>query len=444
MSFFSAKYTLDESDKKINKIFERVMLVFVFMQVLSPLIASFVSLLGLDLGMLNVLIISALSFFLVEIIYLSFNMSFIKWKKPTAFQIVGVVLFLWVFVIALINNSMNYAFLFWVGYFVSFLMFFQVDKKYYKLLLYTFIFTLTICSVMGLLDPYNSYMPGFVSDAYSMALQFMNPNNAAYATVIAIALCTYALLNFKKTWEQVVLWVCLSILNFALFVNGCFSAEFALVVMFLFLIVFLWIKNKKAPWKIIISFGITIIASFACLIYLHFWHASTAADIFLFEAISVFDNIFNTGVLGVITGGEKTYVEGSDGWDRMALLKNGFNACVESPKSIFFGYGAEKNYELLIHNVYLQTWLEGGIITLGLYVAVIVLFVTKFIKNIKTDNGVFLISVFLMLAIVVHNLGCLEPFSFTYFAMFFGWLVKNMKSFNKKAKVEESSHEIEE
>lgn len=433
MSLFSAKYKLDDNDKKINKIFERIILVFVFMQILSPLVASFFSLIGLNLGMLNVLIISTICFFLVEIIYFSFNIVFINWKKPTVFQIVGLSLLLWLLVIALINNSFNYAFLFWIGYFLSFLMFFQVDKKHYKTLLYTFIFTLTVCSIMGLLDPFNSYMPGFVSNAYPMALQFMNPNNAAYATVLAISLCIYALLNFKKIWEQIVLWSCLVVLNFALFVNGCFSAEFALFVMLLFLVVFFWVKNKKTPWVILISLGVSISSSFACLIYTNIWQASTAADIFLFEAISAFDNIFKTGVLGFVTGGEKTFVAGSDGWNRMAQLKDGINACVDSPKSFLFGYGTEKNYDLLIHNVYLQSWLEGGIITLGLYIAVIVLFVINFIKNIKSDNGIVLMSVFLMLVLVVHNLGCLEPFSFTYFAMFFGVLAKGVKLFGKNS-----------
>ena len=91
----------------------------------------------------------------------------------------------------------------------------------------------------------------------------------------------------------------------------------------------------------------------------------------------------------------------------------------------------------MVHNVYIQIWIECGIVGLGLYIALLVVFAINFIKNMRKDNHVFLFTILAMFALIIHNLGCLESYSFIYFVMLFAVLYKN----SKKEKTEENLKE---
>ena len=108
MGLFSAKYTLDEHDKGINRVFERIVIVLAFLQILSPLVASFLCLVGVEMDMLNITIIVMIFFIIVEIISFAFNIVFMKLKKPSLFQIIGITLLLWLFLIAFLNTNLRW------------------------------------------------------------------------------------------------------------------------------------------------------------------------------------------------------------------------------------------------------------------------------------------------------------------------------------------------
>ena len=441
------KFIQDESDKKINRIFERVIVVLAFMQILSPIITSFFCLVGIEMDVLNMMLLVMISYMLVAILNFSFNISFMTWKKPDLFKIIGWCLIGWIILVALVNGTINYTFIFYTCYIACFCMFVKVDKKYYKPMMFVFVIQLTICSIMGLIDPMNKFMPGFSGRSLPVSLQFMNPNYSSYVLVLAAMLCVYVIFNYKKVWQQVVFWICYPVLLFVLFLNGCYSGEFALFIGLLFLIIYYWIKNKKCPWQILVCLAIAIGSSFWFEIYPNALGVSSASANFFFESLAIIDGYFDTNILEwvttVVLGKEQaiTSVAGSDGWGRAGLLSEALANCCSSVSAFIFGFGAGKNYETLVHNVYIQIWLECGFVGLVLYVSLLVIFVKTFIKNMRKDKHVFLFTILGMFILIIHNLGCLESYSFIYFVMLFAILYKNANK--KKTENSELVNEIE-
>ena len=215
-----------------------------------------------------------------------------------------------------------------------------------------------------------------------------------------------------------------------MFLNGCYSSEFAVYIGMLFLVIYYWIKNKKCPWQILVCLAVAIGTSFWFVIYPSAMQVSTANANFFYESLAVFDGIFDTRLLEFITTGvygqenALITVEGADGWGRSGLLSDALALCTSSPEAFIFGYGAGKNYETLVHNVYIQIWIECGFVGLAIYVSMLVIFAIKFIKNIKNDNHTFLFTVLAMFMLIIHNLGCLESYSFIYFVMLFAVLYR--------------------
>lgn len=445
MALLSAKFKQDESDMKINRIFEKIMVVLAFMQILSPIITSFFCLIGIEMDMLNVMLLVMIAYMLVAVLNFSFNLSFMTWSKPTLFKILAWTLIAWIILSALVNGTINYTFIFYLCYVACFCMFVKVDKKYYKAMLYVFVIELTVCCTMGLIDPMNNFMPGFSKRYFPLSLQFANSNYASYVVALAILLCSFIIFYHKKVWVQVVFWICYFILNFTIFVNGCYSGEFAVFLALLLLIIYFWVKNKKCPIVLIICFAVSLGLSFASMLYPDIWNASSASANFFYETIAIFDNTFGTHLLQSISGavaGEDhiiTNVLGADGYDRGSYFDRCFVVCTESFKNFVFGSGAGKNYEVLVHNVYLQLWLEIGLVGVLLYVSLLAVICVAFIKDIfktKKINAkyIFLFMIMLSFIIEVHNIGCLESYSFIYFVMLFAVLYKN----SKKEKIEEA------
>lgn len=414
-----------EDNDYLNKVFDVVNICYVMVIILAPLITSAFCLIGLEMDVLNVYLIACFLYVLTKIVYYSINFRFIKFRKLDLLEIFGIALL----AMFLISSIINIGFLFNKGshlatfvivlnFFFVFLAFYRLDKKYYTLLLYTFVFTITACSIMGMCDLHNKFMPGFVETTFSMSLQFMNSNYSAYITVMAVMLCIYIIHNHKKLWQQIMFWSCLVVLNVALFINGCFSAETAMFVGELFLIIYLWIKNKKCPWQMLICLGVSFCSSFVWI-----KGVSTSNANYMFEALGVIDNKLGTHLLYDISSffdkifhtGAVGGVAGADGWDRDALTQAAFREITSNAKMFLFGGGAGYNYDIRVHNVYIQIWLEYGILNLLLYLAILTVLVIRLFKTKFSSHNVFLFAAMLAVVVVCHYFGCLDPYSFTYY-----------------------------
>lgn len=436
----------EEDNAYINKIFDKINIVYAFIIILAPLISSFMSLLGVDSDVVFVYFISGCLFVLIRIVYYSLNFRFIKFRKIDLMEILGLVLMVTFLVSVCINlkfvteNSYGLAITTTFNYFIVFLTITRLDKKHYKKLLYTFILTLTVCSIMGICDLSNSYMPGFSENTFPMSLQFNNSNYSAYITIMAIVLCIYVLWNNKKLAEQIIFWTCFVVLNVALFINGCFSAETAMFVAELFLLIWFWIKNKKCPWIILACMLISIASSFVWI-----KGVSTSNANYMYEALAVIDNkldthlvesvstffdkIFHTGVIGGVVG--------SDGWDRENLKAKAWKQIFSSPKACLFGSGAGLNHEIGVHNVYIHMWLEFGLFVVGLYVAILVLLVVRLFKTRFSSHNMFLVAVFIAVTLVCQFFGCLDPFSFTYWTCILAAFTKEINGKMVKPETQE-------
>lgn len=418
-----------EDNSYLNEIFDLINLGLGFMVILSPIITSLICLFGMKMDVSNVLIIFYCFFVFLKIFYYSINFRFIKLRKLDILEILGISLLGMLVVTAIINKAINATFFFTLGYFLIFLTFIKIDKKYYKLLLYTFVLTIFVCSVMGVCDLHNKYMPGFVSNSYAMSLQFFNPNYSAYITIMAIVMTMYILFKYKTLWQQILFWIVYVFLNVALFINGCFSAETSLFVAELFLLLYLWIKNKKCPYLILIFMGISIAASFVWIKGI-----STSNANYMFESLAVIDNNLGTNLLVNVSRffdklfgtGVITSVSGSDGWDRADLKTETIKLIISNPKTFIFGNGAGANYDVRVHNVILQMWLEYGIISVLLYATIIVLLIVRLFKTKFSSHNVFLFALMLAVIVVCHYFGCLEQYSFSYYSCFLAVFVKDV------------------
>lgn len=436
----------EEDNAYINKVFDKVNIGLAFYVILMPLITSLFAIFTPNFDYLNALIIFLCIYIIFKVFYYCFNFRFIKFRKPDLLEIFGLCLFGFITISGIINFNFlmqslgNFiAFLFPYFYLFAFLAVIRLDKKYYRKLLYTFIITITICSIMGICDLHNAFMPGFNADSFPMSLQFFNPNYSAYITIMAIVLCIYVLWNSRKLAEQIVFWTCFVVLNVALFINGCFSAETAMFIAELFLLIYFWLKNKKCPWIILSCLLISIASSFVWI-----KGVSTSGANYMFEALGFIDNklgthlvegiskiidkIFHTGVISEVAG--------SDGWDREDLKAAAFKQIFSSPKACLFGSGAGINYDIRVHNVCIQMWLEYGFFVMAFYVAILVLLVVRLFKTKFSSHNMFLFAVFIAVALVCYYFGCLEPYSFTYWTCFLAVFTKeiNEKMVNLETK----------
>lgn len=432
----------EEDNEKINAVFRKTNLILAFCIILSPLITSLICLLGVTIDMPNVLLIIYIVFILAKILSFCMNWRFIRFRKLDILEILGIALLVMLCITEIINAPLSLTFIFTLGYFFIFIIFFKVDKKYYKALLYTFILTIAVCSIMGICDLNNSYMPGFLDYAYPMALQFYNPNYSAYITVMAILMTIYVLSKYKSVAEQIIFWIVYAVLNVALFINGCFSAETAMFIGELFLLIYLWIKNKRCPYLILACLLISIASSFVWI-----KGVSTSCANYMFECLAFldgklgttltkdvstfFDKLFGTGVIDKVAG--------SDGWERDDLKVKAWRAITASPKSLFFGYGITYNNNIRVHNVILQIWLEYGIINLGLYLAIWVVLLVRLFKTKFSNYNIYLIALMISVVLVCYYFGCLEKYSFTYFICFFTIFVKFINENHNAVKVKKEN-----
>ena len=437
-----------EDNKYLNNVLGRFNLVLAFIVILSPIIASFFCLIGVELDVLNVYIVVIFLYVASKIIDLSLNWRFIRFKKKDIFIYLFCGIFAAVLLASIVVDKVTFDLFLRFSLFVVVLIFWKVDKKHYRKLLYTFVITISVCSVMGLCDMHNAYMPGFNANSYPMSLQFFNPNYSAYITVMAIIFCMYIICHYKTIAEQIIFWICYIVLNVAFFINGCFSAETALFVGELFLIIYLWIKNKKCPWIILLFTGISIVTSF-----IRIDDVSTSGACYLYESLAVIDNKLGTHLLKDIStffhnifGTQiSDHVAGSDGWDRTNLMAGAIRAIFASPRSFIFGNGSGFNYQIRVHNVYVQMWLEYGVITLAVYLTMLVWIAVRMFKTGFSKYNIFHVVMLFVTMCISQWFGCLEEYSFSYYLMFLTVFAKIVyeKHLEKQAEIKPENENVQ-
>ena len=121
-----------EDNNYLNKVLDVINLVLAFSIVFAPLLTSFICLLGADIDFLNVQLIIYAFYIMTKIISISLNLRFFKFRKLDLLEILATSLFLMLLITEIINAPIEFNFIFTLSYFVIFVIFRKVDKKYYK------------------------------------------------------------------------------------------------------------------------------------------------------------------------------------------------------------------------------------------------------------------------------------------------------------------------
>ena len=356
--------TLDDnlfSDKNFKKAY----IVYAFWMILSPILTILTSIIGLNLPYYSHMMLASVLFMVTKVMEWVFNFRNLKLKKPDLIQLLLASLCLWFVLVSLIVDSININFIMGLCYFIFFVNFCNVDKKWYKPLAMIFVAELVISSILGLFDLQTEWVPGFDRDTYAMSMQFLNPNWSGFVVIIAAIACLWLLFDAKKVWQKTLYFIGYIIMIIGLFIGGSYAPEVSLFLCELALIIYLWIKYKKCPWWILSALLSTIYISFAVWWVPNFRVVSTAQENFFYESLGVIDNNLNTHLVRDVSDffdklfgwSKKDFILGSDGWSRSTLTADAINAIFASPKSFIFGYGSGFIYDVRVHNVYLVLWM---------------------------------------------------------------------------------------
>lgn len=360
-------------------------LIFAFYIALIPGLLSLFSLIGFNsllnkdlLVLFTIMYLIFLLFTSVDIfVYKSNIRKFLKnFKKPPV--IIVLVFLFWVLLASIINNSFNISLLYIFTYVFIFLCFSSLNKKHIKLVVNTAIVVVVFSCILGFFDPMGLNTPGFRKYYLPFSLQFENPNYIASVVAILMVVILNFFNNSKKWYEYVLYSLAFLILTFYIFLNGTYSAITAFILASVFNIIFLWVKNKKCPWKMILLFSSLFPIMFLVDLYPNIPFLRTCDYNFFLETCAIIDNIFGTDFLGLFN---IDYIVGSDGWGRGELIGNATDACFSSFRNFFFGLGAGNTHEFRPHNNYIALFLEYGFFAMALYATLIVYYFYKVIKS---------------------------------------------------------------
>lgn len=301
-------------------------------------------------------------------------------SKIKKFPVIVSLLILFLTILScIVNNVFNEYFFVIFSYFCVFICFYSLDKKYYKLLLNSAIVILALSCVLSFIDPRGEFIWGFSAELdFPFSLQFINPNYAGSIIAVIIVVCINFFNLSKKQYENILYGIAFIIFGVYLFLNGSYSPITAMIVAIVFEIIFLWIKNKKCPLKILLLFLCIIPIIFLVDLYPNISELRTCEYNYFLETCAVIDNILGSDILSLF--GIDSII-GSDGWDRGSLILESIIACFASLKSFFFGYGAGGAYTYHPHNNYIDVFIEFGFVTFVLYIMLIVYYVYKLIKS---------------------------------------------------------------
>ena len=164
--------------------------------------------------------------------------------KKTLTNLFILVLSIWIILSSVIND-INIHTLLYLSLVLEFIAFFKLDRRQMKIVLLCLISSVAISCIMGFIDPYNEIFPGFNKTSRPLSIHFSHPNNSGMI-VSVFAILSFILFAYKKELKLKVFYlICYLIFATHLFMNGSFVPISSGIIVEIFTIVFLKIKNKK-------------------------------------------------------------------------------------------------------------------------------------------------------------------------------------------------------
>lgn len=431
------KSLADNLDEKLfsEKIFKKFYLILSFWLILSPMVELLFWTFGVKFLILTQSLFISVLFCIAKVMETVFNFRNWHFKKNVTTLLVFC-FFVWFLISSFVVGAINFHFFIAITYFLTFVIFLNVEKKYYKTISFVFAIEMIFDTILGIIDLHNKFIPGFDSEDFAMSLQFGNPNWSGFVMMIAGVAILWFMINSKTKWQKGLWLAGLTVLLLGLFIGGSYVPEFSFILCELAILIYYWIKNKKCPIWILSAFLLTIFISFFVWFIPAFRDVSTAYGNFFYESLAIIDRKLNTNfVRDVSTLVDKIFhtgtisgVRGSDGWDRNDYIAMAFSAIFTNAKTFIFGYGAGYLHShIRVHNCYVGIWLEFGVVGFILYNLNLVSLLVRFIRVKKSEKTVVLFSCVLMM-LFEKLFCCIEPYCYGFFVMLVAVLFRELYS----------------
>lgn len=428
-------------DNKIKNLANLILAIFI---TVTPLIVVVCNVIGINAQIHKLYQI----FGVIYLIYLPFPIV-LMFKQKGAWQrileklkslpvILAVALYTLMFLNCIITNSVNIFLFYFIVYICIFICLFTIDKKYDNLIINTLIITMSICCFLGFLDPGNKFIPGFDIGLAPLTLMFYNPNYAGYAIALLAILNIWIMCTTDNNKQRIVSIVGYIFFNVYLFMNGSFAPITGFIFTTILMIIYAWIKQKKCPTKLLISFLSIIPFIFITDAIPDINKYRTCDYNYFIECIAVFDNIFGTKLLRMFGISQ---VAGSDGWGRSELQAAALAEILSDIKIFLFGKGAGGNFYFIPHNTILCLWLNFGIVPTLLYYAINIYLIVRFFKLKNNYNLIGYIASNIGYLIMMMT-GDLIEYSFCYHMIVFAITFRKIEQAHALQKKNEQEEHI--
>ena len=370
--------------KKLNKIKDFINLILAMYITLSPILIVLVNIFSKDLVYINLLFKSFGSLYVLFLPYVIFCnalqggfLQTVKEKLKKLPVILALALYGWILLSCMVTLTFNVFFLYFVIYICIFICIITLDEKYEGIIINTLVCTMAASCLLGMLDPKGRFLPGFTDESYPLSLQFYNPNYSGYVMALVSILNTWIMCTTKDIKKLIISILGYILLNIFLFMNGSFAPiTFVFATLFL-MILYVWIKEKKCPVKLIIAFFAMMPMAFIVDYFPDINKYRTCQYNYFLECIAVVDNNLGTNMLSWFN---IESIAGSDGWGRADLQAAAWAEILSNFKTFLFGNGSGGNFEFIPHNSFLCLWLNYGIVATLLYYAINIYLIVKFFK----------------------------------------------------------------
>lgn len=424
--------------EKLNKFYDKTNLVFAYFFVFFIVFVSLI-----NANTISLVITFGVMYFIFLLLKLPM-LFFIENKKQFFLKLLkkplvwlAVILLLLIILNAFIY-SINADTIYYLSFFALFVCIYSVKNSNLKCLINTLLIIAAISCIMGFIDPRGEFMPGFSTENFPFSTHFFNPNYSGYIIGTLLILTIFLFYYAKTKKENIFYGVIFAIYSYFMFLNGSFGPIIAVFIAVFASIIYIWVKDKKFPLKMVIIYLSIIPFIFLSDLYPNIQNLRTCKYNFFLECVAVFDNIFNTNLLDIFN---IDFIKGSDGWDRAELLRDSWNSIKDAPIGLILGHGAGYFYNTCPNNKFLAIWLDFGLIALCVYVAILVILFVIFFKR-KRDKLEIAFPMATLGFIIMGFFGSLFTVSYAYFIFVFALSFKFLLQKNDNPKVLETQKAI--
>lgn len=362
---------------------------------LTPIITILLNILGSDVkihklfqafGWMYLIFVPALIvYFCLQKNFLQILLEKIK-KLPI---VLAIALYTLILLSCMVTNTFNVFLLYFIVYLFIFISIITLDEKYEGLIVNTLIVTITFVSLLGILDPTQKFIPGFDTTSYPLSMLFYNPNYSGYLIGMLAIFNVWLLATTTDKKQKIISTIAYIVFNINIFMNGSFAPITFMILAIFLMMLFLWIKEKKCPIKVLTLLLCIIPFIFLVDLIPNINDYRTCDYNYFLECVAVLDNMLGTKMLRMFGIDSIT---GADGWDRDELQAAAWAEIFSSAKTFIFGNGAGGNFEFTPHNSFICLWLNFGLMPTLLYYAINIYIIVRFFQLKKNTHLIGYIS----------------------------------------------------